>query len=261
MKTTKTARKSSKSKAVKQGADTFRKTFSISTALNPSQGLSVTNYLKYFFSPYNPNGSVLLRDQAEFRAWANMYDRYRIDGVSIRIIPRVNSVTQTTMGSSYNNSSGVYFITMDRDSVAPSSIVALKRYKSTRVVSQIKGAKASYRVKWPKSFWLDTTNDLNPTQNNTMACQIGAVGGITVYAENVTEPSGALTNHIWADCEIKFRCSFQTYNPRSMTLDPETGAVTIEAPTDLDDSSKPVLPVIMADVVGEVTEDELPPAC
>lgn len=239
-------------KAVKQGQDMIVRTFKQSSYMSPYQGATVTNYIKSFFSPFSPSGNARLRDMPEFNLFANMYDRYRIDSVSIRIIPRVNvNTAAVTASSSYNNSNAVYYVTMDRDSVAPSSIVQLKRYKSTRVLSQLKGCRTTYSVKWPKGFWLDTTSDREPTQNNPIANSIGLIGGITVYGENFTERAGSVSNYIWADCEVSYRVAFQTYNPQSLSLD-EVGNVSIAKGSDDDDSQKPITPLGLADLVEQI---------
>lgn len=241
----------SKGSKAKKGEDTYKHSIKFAGKLIPTQGLSVSNYLKYFISPFSDASSFNLKDLPEFRMWCNLYDRYRITGVTMKVIPRVTNITETVLDGGNNDSAGVYYTVLDRDSVAPSSVTQLKRYKSCKVHKMTKGCKVSYNVKYPTEMWMDTQNDIIPGDGSSpfyqTGKQIGLAGGITIYGENFTEASGQVNNYIWADVEIHFHCVFQTYNPRQITLDAETGAVSIVQNDDLDTTDRTVLPLYLAD--------------
>lgn len=247
----KKADKSSKPKAskAKKGMDTVTQNIKFAGKLTPVQGIQVTNYLKYFVSPYSDASSFNLKDLPEARMWMNLYDRYRINGVSIKIIPRITQLTETLVDGGNNDSAGVYYTVLDRDSVAPSSITQLKRYKSCRVHKQTKGCRVAYNVKYPKEMWMDTAQDITPGSGSAFyqtGKEIGLAGGITIYGENFTEASGQVNNYIWADVEVTFKCTFQTYNPRQISLTSE-GVVMIEQSSDDDHPERSVLPLYLTD--------------
>lgn len=238
----------------KKGEDIHYQNFKISSKLIPTQAVTQSNYMKYMFSPFSVEGSFLLRDLAEFRVFTNMYDRYRITGVNVRVIPRITQTTQQVIGGNDNDGTGVFYTAIDRDSVCPSSINAMKRYKSCRVHKQTASMTRGYNVKYPKEFWMDTRLDVNPGESSpfyTNARQIGLTGGITLYGENFTERSGQVLNYVFADVEVTYKCVFQTYNPQGLSLDGETGEVTISAQTDEDDATKVIQQLVLND--GDLT--------
>lgn len=256
-KTKKPGRRSMIYKSVKRGEDLTVKQFKFTSFIRPYQGVTVSNYAKYFISPWNyANAAYQLKDLPEFGMWRYMYDRYRITGVAFNLKPRVNVLNQlaiTNSGGGMNDSNNVYYTVYDRDGPAPSSVTQIKRYKSCRVHSQLKGCKMGYRVKWPKGFWLDTTQDVTGNSSSPswqQAVQTGVSGGITIYGENFPEQSGALTNYIWADLEVTFTVAFQTYNPRSITIN-EVGSIVIGANDDLTlEEDKPCQQGTLADDIS-----------
>lgn len=238
------------------------KQFKFCSTIKPSQGLTVTNYIKYFVSPYSPISSYSLSNLAEWRLWAAMYDRFRVTKVHFTIKPRIDNINQMAVTGSASNqtndSSGVYYVTWDRDGPAPSNVTQLKRYRSTRFYSQTKGCSHSYSVRWPKGFWLDTLADASPSTANSnypMSQQIGLGGGMTIYGENITEKSGQFVNYIWADIEVTYTCAFQTYNPRSITVD-EFGSVKLRLENEADDEDRAILQLSTEQVTGETPPDE-----
>lgn len=246
-----------------KGQDMIVRKFTTAYAMAPVQGVTVTNYLKLFFSPWNATSNSLIRDNTEFRLWANLYDRYRISQVKVRVIPRVDSINQQTVTAhgqqEANDSAGVYYVVYDRDSIAPSNITALNRYRSKKCIKQTKGFTGVYNCRWPNRFWLDTTADINPgtaSPGYQTSMEIGAQGGITIYGENFTERSGQVLNFKWADIEVTFTIAFQNYNPSRLTIG-EEGQVTVDAPTDLDDVTKPMTSLTLADgMTGATPVDE-----
>jgi len=237
------------------GADLVTRKFSYASTMKPTQTvLAGTNYLKYFFALWNPNSSSGVASIPEFRMWAGMYDRFRVTGVKIRVTPRIDSINQMAVTASASNTAndgaGVYYVVKDRDSSAPSSIPQIRRYKNTRVYKETKPCTASYNIKFPKGFWLDTNADYAPgsgTQGQTMMNQIGGAGGITVYAENILEKAGQIVNYTWADVEVTWTCAFQCYNPRTITV---VDKVVSLAPRNEDVDGDKVVQ-LLEDITGE----------
>lgn len=227
------ARKSAaKRKATAQGLDQVRRSFKMTTALTPGQGVQVSNYIRSFVSPQPgaTSGTVSWSTNPEVRLFRSMYDRYRINSVGIRIIPRANvQLAIGVGGSSQNNSQGVYYVAMDRDSAVGGAVNQIKRLKSVKCYSQLKGCRHTYSVKYPKAVTWDTLQDFDSPASGTKNAMeaLGIYGGITIYGENFPENADRLLNNIWADMELTYNMTFYSYSPRDIQYDPETDTVTV----------------------------------
>ena len=206
----------------------------MTTALTPGQGGTVSNYIRSFVSlaPGATAGTLSWSTNPEVRMFRSMYDRFRINSVTAKIIPRANvQLAIGVGGSSQNNSQGVYYVAMDRDSAIGGAVNQIKRLKSVKVHSQLKGCSATYKVKYPKGVTWDTLSDMdNGTIRPGIIDQmttLGIYGGITIYGENFPENDGRLLNNIWADMELSYNMTFYSYSPRDIQYDPETDTVTI----------------------------------
>lgn len=219
-------------KAVAQGLDQIRRSFKMTTALTPGQGVLVSNYIRSFVSPQPgaTSGTLSWSTNPECRLFRSMYDRFRINSISIRIVPRANvQLSIGVGGSSQNNSQGMYYVGFDRDSVGPSSVIQMKRLKSTKAYSQLKGCRHTYSIKYPKGVTWDTLADYDSPESGTrnMMQSLGIYGGITIYGENFPENADRILNNTWADMELSYNMTFYSYSPRDIQYDPETDQVTI----------------------------------
>lgn len=233
--TTKPKRKSAprKKEVVKGDRTSVRRLLKTNAVLYPIQGGTVSNYIYQYLSPrHDPAGIVSVTQLPEFLLWAKMYDRFRINAVHMRVIPRANvNLTLDTVDNSQNNSSGVYYVAQDRDGAAPSSVRGIKRYAGCKTYSMLKGCKSTYKLKYPKAFWFDS-QDPNQANQQGIVESLGLQGGITIYGENFPEPAGSITNNYWADMEITFDVSFNTYNPRNISV--ADGVVSLQNADDVE---------------------------
>lgn len=199
----------------------FRRSFKVACLSYPTQGLTVSNYIYDYITPrLDPvNGSINLPSINEFKMLALVYDRFRVNSVSVSYKPRANMMSVfDSVDGSLNMGSGVVYVAQLRDGQAPSHPSQIKRIKGCKAYSILKPFKSTYKVKYPKSIWLDSAD---PNQGNQQGLveSLGLQGGITVYGENFPEPPGSITNNAWYDVEISFNCTFNTYNPKSLTVD------------------------------------------
>lgn len=242
-------KKRSVRKATAQGLDLVHKSFKMTSALTPGQGVSVSNYIRSFVSlaPGATAGTLSWSTNPEVRMFRSMYDRFRINSVSIKIIPRANvQLAIGVGGSSQNNSQGVYYVAMDRDSAVGGAVNQIRRLKSCKVKSQLKGYKGTYKIKYPKGVTWDTLSDMdNGTLRPGIIDQmtaLGIYGGITIYGENFPENADRLLNNIWADMELSYNMTFYSYSPRDIQYDPETDTVTIRQTDTVE--GEPVQPLV-----------------
>lgn len=229
-----------KRKAKASAKDQVTKVLKVSTLITPSQGAVVSNYIRSFYTlqPSSSTTSLAFNTLPETRLWGNMYDRFRVKSIHIRVIPRANTMeTSKVGGNSENNSSGVYYSVVDRDNVFSGGLTQVKRRPSTKVHSMLKGLKMSYSVKYPTDVWFDTQTDFDTftTTDTTREImkEIGMNGGITLYGENFPENAGRILNNSWADVEISYTLCFQGYNPGTLAYDPETRSLTLTAGDDV----------------------------
>lgn len=197
----------------------IRRQIKVAGFLTPTQGVSVSNYLYAYLSPrHDPAGVVTAPQLPEFGLWSKMYDRFRINSCSIKIIPRSSvNLVANTIDESQNNGLGVYYVAMDRDGQCPSNVQAIKRYRGCKVFKTTSGCYMKYKVKYASNTWFDTS-DPNQSNQQGLVETLGLQGGITIYGENFPEPSGNIFNRVWADYEVVFDVSFNTYNPRNISF-------------------------------------------
>ena len=219
----------------------------MTTALAPGQGVTVSNYIRSFVSlaPGATASSLSWSTNPECRLFRSMYDRFRINSVTAKIIPRANvQLAIGVGGSSQNNSQGVYYVAMDRDSVVGGAVNQIRRLKSAKCHSQLKGCSMTYKIKTPKGVTWDTLSDFDVPGGGTrnMMESLGIYGGITIYGENFPENADRILNNIWADMELSYNLTFYSYSPRDIQYDPETDTVTVRQ-TDIVEGD-PVQPLV-----------------
>jgi len=189
----------------------------------PTQGLGVANYV------YGGNtiigGNLLLN--AEFNFYRLQYDKFRVNSVTIKWIPKANVLDQASgqNDGAYNLSGdGKIHTVIDRDSLAPSSVAALSRYPSYKAMSIMKTWSRRYNVTYPPNVWLDCQN---PSGNQQVYETLGLAGTITWYAENFLEDNYEVFNEPIAGLEVTWGVVFQGKTSGSLAfgLD-ESGGVT-----------------------------------
>lgn len=214
--------------------DVFKTKITINGVLSPSQGVVATNYIQVWVSLLNAQSGVLNVTQSpEFATWRQIYDRFRVHGVSMTLKPRYKTSEVTAAliagGSAVplvtNSGNNMVFSAVDRDGKTPSSIDQLMKYSSHKKASIYTTHRRGYGVKYAKDIWFDAQNI---AANSVLASAVGALGCIGIYAENVPEFTSQVVNPIWYDVEISWNLSFQgkVMNPTVSN----TGAVTLEQP-------------------------------
>lgn len=177
--------------------------------LTPQQGALVSNYI-YAGYTMGPASASSLYDNAEFNLWTRIYDRFRVNRVHVTVTPKANvlgaDAAQNDAALTLSGS-GVVHTVIDRDSIAPSSIAQLSRYPSYKKYSTLKKFKRSYGITYPKGVWLDCQNAVPSVLQHGDA--LGALGGITMYAENFIEDAGEIFNEPWAEVIVEWDIVFQ----------------------------------------------------
>jgi len=218
--------KTRKSKA-KKNMDTFFLRARTQSTLIPLQGVSGSNYLYRHFALLSPTDPLGVTQIPEFNLYRVQYDKVRVNSVHVKITPKANVLDsyRAQNETAFNVSgSGVYHTAIDRDNAAPSNVAAIQRYSSYKKYSLLKGMSRVYSIKYPANQWLDCSNVYG---SNTALQLIGYLGGITVYAENLPEDVEEVINEPWAQVEVFYNCVFQGKTSGSLTVDCDTGAVTI----------------------------------
>lgn len=207
-----------KSKA-KRNMDTFfLKAKTVSTIV-PAQGVAVANYV-YWASTLDPTSSPAGNNQfltnAEFKLYSQMYDKFRINKVTMKIVPKANvsDIAINQLDTNYNlTGDGMVHTCIDRDGLAPSNIAAISRYPSYKKFSVLKTWSRSYSIRYPTGVWLDCQSPAS----FTMAKELGLTGGITLYAENFLEDNYEIFNEPWAQVEHSYDIVFQGKTSASLT--------------------------------------------
>lgn len=221
-------RKLHKSKA-KRNMDTFFLKAKNMGVLSPTQGLTTSNYcyLNFTLDPTVPNYPLSFLSNAEFKLYASMYDKFRINTVKIRVTPKGNVldlVNAQNDGAYTLTGDGMVHTCIDRDGSAPSNQAAISRYPSYRKYSILKRFTRSYSVKYPTGVWLDSQSPGTFSQ----AKELGLTGGITIYAENFLEDAGEIWNEPWAEVEVEYNIVFQGKTTANLGLSvDENGVETI----------------------------------
>jgi len=247
--------KSHKAKA-KKNMDTFFLKAKSQYNVVPQQGVSVANYV-YGVAPLL--GSQLLGN-AEFNLYRIQYDKYRVNSVTAKWIPKANVLDQANAqgdGTFNVTGDGAIHTCVDRDGLAPSSTAAISRYASYKKMSIMKTWTRTYSIKYPVGIWLDCQA---PFDNTSLIASLGLGGSVTWYAENFLEDNYELFNEPVAALELSWSVVFQGKTSASLafTTD-ESGLVTGVTMTPF--TAAPLLPITpLTNVRGTIadtrTQDE-----
>jgi len=230
------SKKSPLSKAKKSAnLDVYKFQIKQSFTLTPTQGATVSNYFNVMVSPAPGDGigaqSGALKVSTEFALYRQMFDQFRVLGVTMKVMPKV-TVSETaamTLASGTDMTVGkcVYYTIIDRDGTVPSSISAINKYSSRKVHKTTSSVTRSYNVNYEgKNTWFDcqNVNDMPDIQKS-----LGLWGGISVYAESLPEQTGTLFNLPWADVEIVYRLAFRGKSLVGVAVG-DDGTVTLKQP-------------------------------
>lgn len=196
----------------KKGMDTFFQRCRTEGTLLPSQGLTVANYIYAYWSLLG-TGQDSIYYNAQFQQNAMIYDKFRVNRVTVNIKPKAN-VLDAAVGQNdadFNLSgSGVVHSCIDRDGAGPSSTSQIVQRASYRKHSMLKNLRRSYSITYPANVWFDCTSDRNGPSNQSQIVQtLGCNGGVTIYAENFLEDNNELVNEPWAEYTVEWDVVFQ----------------------------------------------------
>lgn len=203
--------------------------------IKPVQGVTVANYIYQGFNLLDPGGaggqgSWSIHNIPEFNLFRSIYDKVRVNSVTVRVVPRANVFSQDAAqndGSLNLTGDGMIHTVVDRDNLGPSNIAQLRKYPSYKAYSVMKPFTRSYAIKYPTGVWLDTSTLANMYSDLPMLDRMGGFGGITLYAENLPEDNGEIFNEPWASVEIRYNCVFQGKTSSTVSWDPDTNSVTV----------------------------------
>lgn len=206
-------------------------------SITPLQGLTVSNYVYSYWTPGitstpAPGQSNPLIGSSEFQLYRNLYDQFRVNRVTVRIIPRANVVDQTSLiaqndTGSITQGKGVYYTVEDRDGIAPGYIGSMNKYASVKVTRLTSRLTRSYSPSNSKVTWYDCQD---PAGLDQLQRSTGMRGGITIYAESLPEVTNAVLNSVWADVEVLYSVTYRGKAMVNLTVN-DDGSVTA-APVD-----------------------------
>lgn len=221
----------------KKNMDTFFLACKYNLMMRAGQGVQVANYFYNVWNLLDPAGAGGLgpwsvHNIPEFKLYATLYDKVRVNSITVRWTPKANVLDQAIgqADSTYNVSGdGMVHTCIDRDGAAPSSITQIRKYSSYRAYSVMKKAQRTYSIKYPTGVWLDCQNLFS---DMTLLTRLGATGSITMYAENLLEDNYELINEPWASVELTYNCVFQGKNSAAVSVG-EGGSIILTPHTQL----------------------------
>lgn len=229
-----------KRRARENNMDTRTEIIKLTGAIVPTQyapggSQRVSNAVYGYWSP-SPQFNAGLVPQSmplfaskEFSLYRNLYDQFRVNSITLTVIPRYTmtdaatlvaltdgTIPQMTMGK------GVFYTVEDRDGVAPANIEALKRYASVKQHKINKRMSRKYSVKYGNTLF----DCQDPAGLDDIQRSLGLKGGITVYGESLPELTNATANGVWADVEVVYSVTFVGKAAVGLTAN-EDGSITV----------------------------------
>lgn len=195
--------KSQAKKRFKQ-LDTYFLRAKMNVLLTPTQGVSVANYLQAWFPLSLSTSSYDWTKSADYVSLKYQYDQVRVNKIKVVVTPRANVFDQANAQNDANLTlvgDGLIHTAIDRDSQTPTNVPALTRYGSYQKYSLNKKFTRVYGVKWPKGVWLDCGSEY---ADPNILKEIGALGGIGMYAENFPEDKLEVWNEPYANATIYY---------------------------------------------------------
>jgi len=208
----------------------------VAGSITPLQGLTVSNYVYTYWSPapnyLTPSQSNPLFSSSEFNLYRNLYDQFRVNRVTVRIIPRANVTDSVGLivqndSAALTQGKGVYYTVEDRDGIAPGYIGSMNKYASVKVTKLTSKLTRTYAPTNSKNLWFDCQD---PAGLDQISRSIGMRGGITLYAELLPEVLNTVLNSVWADVEVLYSVTYRGKAMVNLTVN-DDGSVTA-APVD-----------------------------
>lgn len=215
-------------RAAKSNKDTMAITCRNEATMLPVQGTTVANYIYTTIPLFAQDSGVGFYKNAQFQLYRKLYDQYRVNSVTVKVVPKANMLAQDSAqrDSELNTSGdGVIHSVIDRDGPAAMNVQTLVRYPSYRKHPVMKPFTRKYSIKYPTEVWL-TTNEPYP-DNLAIIKQIGGLGGIYIYGENLLEDKLEVFNEPFASIEIVFGIVFRGRISTGFGYDPETDTITL----------------------------------
>ena len=202
--------------------------------ITPRQGGAVSNYI-YGFVPLidNTGTGTGVTGTTNFQVHQQLYDRVRVNSVKVTLTPKANTFDASQAQNDANltlSGRGTLQTIIDRDgpgpwvlSAAGAMVDAWNQYPSVRTTSLLRKTSRVYSIKWPVSTWLDCQNLFT---DSTLLNRLGALGGISFYAENLVEDVGEIFNEPWGSMRVEYNCVFEGLKSSQTSLDASGPIVT-----------------------------------
>lgn len=204
-------RRGNRSGASPQNTDVFHTQVCSTMTLSLTQGFTTANYIYGVASSLNQtSGVVNLLQNNEFSLWRNIYDKFRVHSLRLKLVPRY---TQSEMfagiGATENADVTMgharLYTAIDRDSGIPSDEASILRYSSHKQHKVTDTVNRYLSYKYPKGVWLDAqTTSTNTAILDTLSLK-GCIGW---YGSAFPEVSGTLLNEEWYTLELTWKLSF-----------------------------------------------------
>ena len=204
-------RRGNRSGASPQNTDVFHTQVCSTMTLAVTQGITTTNYIYGLASSLNQySGVVNLLQNNEFTLWRNIYDKFRVHSMSVKLIPRY---TQSEMFSGIGATENAdvtmgharLYTAIDRDSGIPSDEASILRYSSHKQHKVTDTARRYLSYKYPKGVWLDAQST---STNTAILDTLSLKGCIGWYGQSFPEVAGTFVNEEWYTLEVTWKVSF-----------------------------------------------------
>ena len=219
-----------KKSRAKKNMDTFFLKARVNGMCVPAQGITVANYISSFWKLLDENSAVGVYNNAEFRLFSSLYDRVRVNSITVKWTPKANVMTAfdaQDQSVKTNNGDGlVHTVVLRDDDGFQQSIARLSRMGSYKPYSILKRWRRTYSIKYPTGVWLDCQNIFS---DNTLLERLGTQGGI--YGQHFMEDSSEIFNQPIAAVEITYNCVFQGKIMTNLGFDADTITVSKPVPT------------------------------
>lgn len=201
-----------KKRQARNNTDTLFVPVDVTGILKPQQGVTVSNYLSWFPQLLaDPSSTISVQNANKFMVHAIMYDKVRINSMTLRIVPKANTLDQATAQNDATltlTGDNMIHTCVDRNNCPPADITSLAQYSSYKAYDSKKPFVKTYKVVYPKGVWLDTLKGKIDQTDTTLLKKLGLLGGIYLYAENFVEDVGEIFNEPWANFRITYNCVF-----------------------------------------------------
>lgn len=233
--------KKTKSQA-KKNKDTKFVKCRLTCSLRPTNGAndpSVTSnnwiYANFRMLQAKNTAACSIENSSDFQLYRTLYDKVRINSMSVRIIPKANTLDLANAqqaGFNDNYGTNTMYSAIDLNSPLPWSNDALvpttslwNMLPSNRVTSLLKTVYRTVKTAYPKNIWLDAGEQLF-TQAQGLAKDLGLFQTIGVFAQNIMTNPALDEFETTHDVEITWNCVFMGSKPR-VTLLKDDGTVSI----------------------------------